>query len=270
MSEKQRVPDEINIDKNINERNIPDEKKVSEKEVLGLESETKEKEIFDIANFLVEPKIDYGGLIKATEEESKLGNWDKKALSTPYASDLENILLGFEEVGTDAEETEKERIEAISFLKERLHGKVLVNLGAGVYGSMQSLARESGTTTCIEIDNFFPEDATDSSPSVDLSPNKKNGEMQIVTVKSDMLDFLSRLPDESACITINGIDEEIIKNKDYHRALIEEIKRVLPKGGIVFGRNSSCLYLVSESLERINLEFLSGKYIISAKIYEKK
>ncbi len=245
------------------------------------------EEVFDISKFLIEPKTDYGDLILKTEQDSALEEWDKRSLFTSYASDLESALrgiIGYERISD--KKCEEERQEALSYFKKKLKGKILINLGAGSYHAMINFAKESGVKVYIEVDKFFPENEDiPLNSSVDLSLGDKNENMQIVTVKSDMLDFLSRIPNESVCIVINGIDGDLIKNNEYHKALIKEFKRVIPNGEIVFGRNSTSLGLISQgvlkntneeekenlqSFRPVRLEFLSNKWGIHANIFEKQ
>jgi hypothetical protein len=74
--------------------------------------------------------------------------------------------------------------------------------------------------------------------------------MRAIMVQGDMLDIRSRLPDNSANFTINGIDTWIIENSAYHQALARELERATVPGGIVFGMNSDAVFYISnESFE---------------------
>ena len=207
------------------------------------------KQGFDLGQFLVEPKTDYTGLIKSVddkgltlEEYRRLDNFGREMEHTPYADEMVGALLGkkgmFFKNGR-TEEGKKETERALSFLKEKLKGKVLVDLGSGIDNSIFRLAIATDPSVFIGVDKFAGRD---------LSHLSEEGGMQAAGAKSDMLDFISRMPDNSANVTINGIDMNIIGEEKYHEALIREIIRVLPAGGIVFGRNSGSLTAAEDVL----------------------
>jgi hypothetical protein len=136
---------------------------------------------------------------------------------------------------------------ARAFLKERLAGKILVDLGGGESRSMESLAQMLGVSVYIRVDVYFQSSLVDEHGRLaDRGKMEPDGEMMVYHVKSDMLEFLSRLPDSSVCVTINGIDMSVIHSEAYHQALAKEIVRVLAPDGVIFGRLSESLNLLQD------------------------
>lgn len=70
-----------------------------------------------------------------------------------------------------------------------------------------------------------------------------------IQVKADMLDFLEHVPDDSCCITINGIDYNLGINDDYHYTLAQEMARACKIGGVVFGVDSDSLQILKRRPE---------------------
>jgi len=189
-------------------------------------------EPLDLTSLLKIKKNQYESVIRASQITSSFEGWSDEALFTSYA----RLFLRF--LYSPSEEEAERSAEVRHFLEQKLKGKIVVDLGGN---NMQRLARDMGARVYIAVDlyEFGKEYPADSS--LNLSPGKKDGEMEVVSVKSDMLEFLSRLPDKSVCICINGIDGALISYDAYHDALATEISRVISEGGIVFGNDSSCL-----------------------------
>lgn len=144
---------------------------------------------------------------------------------------------------------DNEAKEIVDFLKEKLQGLPVVDLGSGTSSSVESLAVELGASDCIQVDRFINE-RFKLEPLINLradSRNVKQKETYTALVQADMLDFISRMPDGSANFFINGIDRLIIENRDYHEALTVELTRATPIGGIICGINSEVLRLLSTS-----------------------
>lgn len=209
-----------------------------------METTPGQKQDFTLQEFLIKPKTDYTELIKKTEKDSKAEEWINSGLDTSYGSSVAEGLTDsphiFETGNTTTEEVEK----IFLTLKERVRGKILVDLGSGTNNSMERLAEALEASVYVKIDKFF------LNPKL-INPTEivrtKQG-MQITGAISDMLDFLSKLPDNSVCLTINGIDGLVIRNNEYHEALVREIVRVLVAGGAVFGTNSDCLSNIYNTL----------------------
>jgi len=92
-------------------------------------------------------------------------------------------------------------------------------------------------------------DSTNEPPVVHVRPKPKikPGDPVKIQVQADMLDFLEHVPDNSCCITINGIDYNLGINDDYHKALATEMARVCKPGGIVFGVSSDSLNILKRN-----------------------
>lgn len=219
------------------------------------------EKLFSLKDFLVEPKIDYSEMIRRQllhrEAEKR---YYLESHSTPWGGFGYDELLGDKEPSKkaykDRAEAEREHERMLGYLKEKLQGKILVDLGAGKTRSLERIAVLSGVKTYVRVDRFHPLDPEEVGfqtrrmreesrkkldSGKDITAGQFRGDMQVVTVKSDMLDFISRAPDTSVCISISGIDDLVIGHMKYHEALIREIGRTLAKGGIAFGVETSCL-----------------------------
>lgn len=141
-----------------------------------------------------------------------------------------------------------------------MEGRPLVDLGGGFYDGLQKIAVSLGVSTYINVDKFaftypekpnpfvdsFEEMAKQEGEDVDPS-EMKDGETQLVHVKADLLDFVSRMPDNSTNFTINGIDLLILGSRPYHEALAKEVSRATFPGGLVFGCASPVLDYLEKS-----------------------
>lgn len=125
-----------------------------------------------------------------------------------------------------------------AFFHDKLNGKVLVDCG-GNRDTMLSFAKKFGVKTYINVDKHVYTD--------DVEVENVEG-ITVIRVGMDMLQFLAQLSPGSVSITMNGIDSELITNPLYHKALAEEIERVVADGGIIFGSNSTALKVISENI----------------------
>jgi len=111
------------------------------------------------------------------------------------------------------------------FLKKKLEGKILVDLGCGTEESrekMISLARRYGVRHLISTDFIY----------VMKEEEKDLGDIRVSILNKDMLDLVMRLPHESVSFFLSGIDTDISDNETYNRALAEEMRRALHPNGI--------------------------------------
>ena len=141
--------------------------------------------------------------------------------------------------------------KALPYLVEKLQGEVLIDLGGARNIVIPSLAKKCGVLRCIDVDvmsegeipigpNFDPfTGRRQMYPDVGfLTEEELRKQMEWIIVKADMLNFIARLPSSSVNFSINGIDSNIIKTREYGDALMAEIKRTTKVGGVVFGIGS--------------------------------
>jgi hypothetical protein len=113
------------------------------------------------------------------------------------------------------------------FLRQKLQGTTLVDLGCGDYllSRGRTLAKEFGVSTYLGVDKAIKEG--------DI-PNSVDG-MKIFLKSEDMLVFVSKLPNNSANFMIHGIDRTILQRTEYVDMLIQEISRAIKEDGVFFG-----------------------------------
>lgn len=156
----------------------------------------------------------------------------------------------------------KEASEVVGFLKGKIKGYPVVDLGGGLHGHVESLTIELEASDYIQVDKFIAEKSK-LDPFINLWANSgkvKQGETYAALVQADMLDFISRIPDGSANFFINGIDMLIIDDRNYHKALVSELTRATRIGGVVCGVNSEVLkHLPSDHFQLVKFPYLEFK-----------
>ena len=131
------------------------------------------------------------------------------------------------------------------FLRQHLEDGVLIDLGGGSWGSAE-LARYLGAATYINVERNLRSDEEIPPNPLAAIKDEQTDDLQEILIKADMLDFVSRLRDNSANFMINGIDESAINDFAYHLALAKELERATKPGGVVFGINSEISGVWSE------------------------
>ncbi len=126
--------------------------------------------------------------------------------------------------------------------REKINGSgIVVDIGNG--GNMalridaQFLQRNGFKGKVIGVDPFRNFDEVDTS----------NG-LTTEAIKRDGLSYLLDQPDGSENILCSNLEYEIIDNRDYARALVEEILRVVPEDGLFICINSSALCPIAKSI----------------------
>lgn len=197
--------------------------------------------------------VEYESLIRAQEQDSS-ERFQPTAYSETWLRDPGMI------------ETEEER----KWFAERLRGRTLIDLGGG-QSSMQDFAADYGASTYVCVDRYGQ---TRESPVDPLHPEQESDpteNLHEIAVKADMLDFISRLKDRSANLTINGVDLFIIGNRDYHEALARELVRVVGDEGIIFGDYSEALKVLNRNIppELRNVKFIGSDWHQFAFVFER-
>lgn len=135
-------------------------------------------------------------------------------------------------------------VELEHFFKEHLRQQVLIDLGGGQidFSFMHSLAKYCEASAYINVDL---QRHTGEPDPFRAQYEKSTDDFYEATVTSDMLDFVTHTKDGSASFAINGIDQTIIDDPEYNKALAEELVRATSKGGIIFGIESDVGHYLS-------------------------
>jgi hypothetical protein len=210
----------------------------------------------DILNYDNPNKEKYQVIIDNLE---RINSLKEESPPTDRYSDLWfDLDRGLDETGKDRE-----------FFKDKLSGNVLIDLGGGRVPAMRHFAKNYGAKAFINVERFLP-DRFPVDPTVDLTDalrTEKEKDMDMLVVKADMLDFVSKLPDNFANFTINGIDSVIIEDQNYHHALAQELARATRPGGIIFGMCSDALWELEDKMHKAKLNFRNTDR--ETKIFEK-
>ncbi|GEM_PF-5038574 len=172
--------------------------------------------------------------------------------------------------------SEKEKPLVESLLREKLKERPLVDLGSGSnLAILRRLAEIGVQAEYIGVDLDFNDlrqrnkrDAVldpKSKPEIDITDllgvKRQEGSMAIATlVQADMLHFISQLQSRSVNITVNGINDSLpgsqtARDSGYFRALAQEIERVVPAGGLVFGCGATPIFsYLNQELFKIHYE----------------
>jgi hypothetical protein len=146
-----------------------------------------------------------------------------------------------------------------SVLREHMSDQVVVDLGSDTSIVGYDIACLLGAKAYVGVDKYCGGNGPEGIEEKEIGPriktllggDKKIGELidmvikpkaiPASVVKSDMLDFLRRLPDGSVSIFTFGIDDMIIRGRAHREAIKEEIKRVLSsKGGYLTYKSAVC------------------------------
>lgn len=151
--------------------------------------------------------------------------------------------------------------EARDFFQKHIQDSMLIDLGGG--GSPMSkgsnmfyLAGIFDAKAYISVDKFAYSENSEYDESAPAERSGRRGSLRrnlrCFYIRSDMLEFVSKMRDNSVNFVLNGIDSFTIGGKGYHTALAKEIARATRSDGIIFGVNSDVSYLLKH-----NSEFLS-------------
>ena len=142
----------------------------------------------------------------------------------------------------DPAKFEKARV----YFYEKLHDSLFIDVGGGEGNWMREFAKKFGAQRYVNVDVFGPGESLDPfsgtpAEKIDYQGLKEQECLRALVeiyVTSDMLDFVARLPDNSANFAINGIDLCVVLDKEYREALISELIRAAKVSGILFGSGS--------------------------------
>jgi len=131
-----------------------------------------------------------------------------------------------------------------TYFREKLNGGILIDIGGGQNDAMADLAKISGVETYINVDESLRGEY-DLSKTIPgnydyqrIPEEERARPMTDILVKADALDFVSRVPSDTVCFAVNGMDFYVLEDADYRRALMGELIRTTKPGGILFGASS--------------------------------
>ncbi len=169
-------------------------------------------------------------------ETTQSNNFD-----THYVDQWRSFKAGGDFGGSAEEKTRAD--EVIAYLEGKLKDQVIIDLGPA---NSFSPPVKIGKGAYIGVEKFNISEKAPLNPSVSLSDRTYPQIGRIIVVKADMLDFVSRVQNESGNYFISGIDGFIIRSKDYLQELAREIARSTRVGGVVFGVDSAVLSMLDK------------------------
>lgn len=153
--------------------------------------------------------------------------------------------------------------------------QIVVDLGNASHVSIPQLCHDLGARAYIGVDLHnvgWPAEEHDPKRNI-VPPNDKwvskaYGNMPYVQIRADMFDFLRYVPDNSICISINGIDSCTL-DSDAFKPLLKEIERVCIPNGIIFGNGTQFLSELKSNPNFIDL-FPRANEHVGTEMYKKK
>lgn len=146
-------------------------------------------------------------------------------------------------------------------LRERLNGRIVIDIFGGEGSIMESIAEDCGADWYVNEDLFAFSNLGDSPFHIWHNHNQHLGKkqpehMQVDYYDKEGLTALSQLPTnaEGVVIVLNGVDFSNINYPALHENLAWEIVRVLPEEGAVLCREADA----SEHFKRLGLELAPG------------
>ena len=165
-------------------------------------------------------------------------------------------------------------------LKKHLPGKRLVDLGAGSsvsYLAMAHFAASVGVSEYVAVDRY--QDYSRAVSAMENFIRSAYPDIKLSAESEDMLFYLAQQPNCSANISINGVDNIMLRHRDislerfYVQNLVAQIARVVPANGLVFGINSPLMGRLTEfGFEQVVSDLVTMDYELTKHngIYQKK
>lgn len=153
-------------------------------------------------------------------------------------------------------------------LSHALKGRILVDIGCSErWSSMHQIAKLMGASLYVAVDKFWPisDNQLVQRSNVFILKTVEDSHCNAILIKSDALEFLSKLRSDSCCIALNAIDAYIVSNPQYHERLAAEIQRSVIKGGAAFGIVSLPLtILAANALKSRDLKMSKDPFVFQA------
>ncbi len=118
--------------------------------------------------------------------------------------------------------------EDLQFIKEKLSGETLIDLGCGEPGYTDAHLKELD----ISLASYVGVDKKEFDQRW-VEESRKQGGFPVEYINEDLLRFVSKIPDNSANFLISGIDEDVLRDSEYRKRLMAEIMRATKQGGLV-------------------------------------
>lgn len=178
--------------------------------------------------------------------------------------------------------TPEQKQEIKKYLLEKLEGSTVIDLGCGsrmrnpahyrIKPAMLQMIERFAIGKYIGVDVQGKYDVNTDQEIEEIEPIAKLPGSGFYLGGYDMLTTIAKAPSNSANITINGIDFNIVSSEDYNKALAQEIVRVCRQGGIIFGISSEALSFIDQGIasrEDFEIKRAPFNFSIPVKIFEK-
>lgn len=117
-------------------------------------------------------------------------------------------------------------------VKKIFSGQVLIDLGSG-----RGITHALNICSLLDVEMYIGVDKNPSEQRL-LTLGKVNHGIPSIVFAEDLLYFIRNLNDGVANFMLNGIDNNVIRNKIYREDLVAQINRITPKEGGMIGFNN--------------------------------
>ncbi|MEK7561739.1 MAG: hypothetical protein AAB541_02655 [Patescibacteria group bacterium] len=190
---------------------------------------------------LTSPRQDLAGLIELAKQKQmdQLYRWGREhvdSIQTPHT-----IYWTLGEGRIDPWEGRATEIKERDELLSRIRGRIVLDLGCGIrWLEFEEFLKKYEPSAYVGVDIWAPYGYRPYNEIPDLGIVTPLGDQEGdvlpgALIKGDMLEAISRMPDKSCCIALNGVDAFILPPSPYRRELEKEMVRVVSDEGIIFG-----------------------------------
>ncbi len=226
------------------------------KEILGNNIERQEKPIISVVDWIENKEWEKDAQImsRVNETTAYLKSISSEDAGYTFGTPFDALfVMGF------LESNDNHKI-----IEEKVRDKVVIDLGAGsAYRLLEEFAK-------LNVKEYIGVDKKRSDSIISDYAKQRLGELGVKGdyIRSDMLLFVSKLPDKSANFVINGIDDNILDNKEYWDRLIDQIYRTTYDEGVIMGTGSE-FNLFTKKFVQIN-EPIRNEWNVSEGIFKKR
>jgi|SRR3989339_1276063 len=240
-----------------------DESKYTPPEALGQKTEQEQKHPFSLEQIMdKERKVPEEIKEVITQQEKKRERMYDNAKYNEHQKDwvTEGMFQWYSKSWRD--EYYKDDPNVQSIFRKFFPNSVLIDLGGGGFSGVRFVAQNFEKINYVNVDRnaVYTEEKdreTEESNTFktinekDDDDDKEKGN-KYLSVRADMLDFVSHLQSGVYNFSINGIDKAIIDNEEYHKYLTQELLRVSEPGSLIFGTKSRVLKFLNEEAQLEN------------------
>lgn len=196
--------------------------------------------LLKLKNLKASPKHTHGDVIEEVEASLLSGVSDNRHRDTLVINDSGTI-DNWEFPGEG--QIQKKIVELSSNDKYKKYP--LIDLGTNGRAEIAIIAQRVGVPGVIacDIENQIEQNSLNKCKE---SKEYKDKNYPLLSLNIDMLELLQQLPPNSCNVSMFAINKNIIQSQEYQKKLLDELFRVVPEDGIVFGNRNIMISVSKE------------------------